>query len=308
METDTCEICSSPDYAARYQLTDYLLENDQVHTTLVRCLNCGLIYQNPRLSPQEIEEHYPPEYDSFQSEDGDYENLGSRISKFGLSKRRRFVSSLKNGGKLLDVGCATGNFLHKMQSAPGWDLFGIEISEHAANIAHKKYALNVFHGEIEEANYPEDFFDVITLWDVLEHLPDPKSTLNEVHRVLKKNGRLVLRVPNGGSWDAKLFRKYWFGLDAPRHYYVFNQQTIRNLLEMSGFQVTHINCSIGSSIALSMNMRFLMAAKKISEDTRNLVLRIVSHPVIKFIALPFTFIFDQLLLGSFLTLAAEKRS
>lgn len=308
METDTCEICSSPDYAAKYQLTDYLLENDQVHTTLVRCLNCGLIYQNPRLSPQEIEEHYPPEYDSFQSEDGDYENLGSRISKFGLSKRRRFVSSLKNGGKLLDVGCATGNFLHEMQSAPGWDLFGIEINEHAANIAHRKYALNVFHGVIEEANYPEDFFDVITLWDVLEHLPDPKSTLNEVHRVLKKNGRLVLRVPNGGSWDAKLFRKYWFGLDAPRHYYVFNQQTIRNLLEMSGFQVTLINCSIGSSIALSTNMRFLMAAKKISKDTRHLVLRIVSHPVIKFIALPFTFIFDQLLLGSFLTLAAEKRS
>jgi len=308
METDNCEICSSPDYAERYQITDYLLENDQVHTTLVRCLNCGLIYQNPRLYIQEIEKHYPPEYDSFQSEDSDCGNLGSRISKFGLSKRRQFVSSLKNGGKLLDVGCATGNFLHEMQSTPGWDLFGIEINEHAANIAQRKYALNVFLGEIEEANYPEDFFDVITLWDVLEHLPNPKSTLNEIHRVLKENGRLVLRVPNGGSWDAKLFGKFWFGLDAPRHYYVFNQQTIRNLLEMSGFQLTHINCSIGSSIALCMNMRFLMAAKKIPEDTRNLVIRIVCHPVFKFIALPFTFIFDQLLLGSFLTLAAGKRS
>lgn len=302
-----CYLCGSSKLSVYGNLTDLLLEREDVEITLVKCENCGLLYQYPRFSQETIDKHYPPEYDSYKSENLESSDLSSRISRLGLSKRRKFVTSIKGGGKLLDIGCATGNFMRAMKSSPGWELFGVEINKHAAEIARQEFSLNVIHGELEQANFPQDYFDVITLWDVLEHLPDPQSTLSEIYRVLKKDGALILRIPNGNSWDARLFGRYWFGLDAPRHYYIFNQKTITKLLDLSGFQVKKVVCNIGGSIALPMNIRFLMASRKTPADLRDFVMKVVSHPIIKLIVLPFTFIFDQLLLGSFLTIAAGKK-
>jgi ubiquinone/menaquinone biosynthesis C-methylase UbiE len=307
MKINSCIICDNRELLPKFQLTDYLLDNDQVQTSYVQCSNCGLIFQNPRIPQQEINKYYPPEYDSYQSENFDNPDFRSRLSQYGLSKRRKFVNNIKDGGKLLDVGSATGNFLREMQNSSGWDLFGVEINEHAAKTAQQQFSLNVFHGEINQANYPNNFFDIVTLWDVIEHLSDPQSVLLEVHRILKNDGVLIFRIPNGSSWDAKLFGKYWFGLDAPRHYYVFNQQTITKLLDLAGFRITNVECKIGSSIALPMNIRFLMSARKTPEHLRNLTMQVVTHPLIKMIVFPFTFLFDQLLLGSFLTVAAEKK-
>jgi SAM-dependent methyltransferase len=307
MEQTHCYLCGSSQLSVHGTLTDLLLEREDVETTLVKCGNCGLIYQYPHLSQENYNRHYPPEYDSYQSENLESSDLSSRVSRLGLSKRRKFVSSIKGEGKLLDLGCATGNFMRAMQISPDWELFGVEINEHAAKIARQEFLLNVFHGELEQANFPNDYFDVVTLWDVLEHLPDPQFTLSEIYRVLKKDGVLILRIPNGNSWDARLFGRFWFGLDAPRHFYIFNRKTITKLLDLSGFQVKRLVCNIGSSIALPMNIRFLMASKKTPENMRNFVMRVVSNPIIKLIVLPFTFLFDQLLLGSFLTVAAGKK-
>lgn len=259
------------------------------------------------MSQAEINEHYPPDYDSFQDVDIKSREFSSRITQYGLSKRSRIIFDLLDGGRLLDVGCATGNFLRTMQDSPNLDLYGVEISQHAASIARDKYGLNVFTGELKAANYPENNFDIITLWDVLEHIIDPKLLLLEANRVLKDTGYLVLRIPNGRSWDARVFGKYWFGLDAPRHNYVFDKNTITQLLENSGFRVKIIDCSIGSSVAVPMNLRFYMTANNYPEKRREVILKIASHPITKLILFPLTFLFDQLLLGSFLTVVAEKR-
>lgn len=284
------------------------MDNQGIKTTFVLCTNCGLIFQNPRVNQSEINEYYPPEYDSYQVQDMDSRDMSSRINQYGLSKRSRIITDLVESGRLLDVGCASGNFLRTMQKAPGWDLYGVEISEHAASIARDKYHLNVFNGELIEAKYPENYFDVVTLWDVLEHVIDPKSLLLEVRRILRNSGYMIIRIPNGGSWDARLFGKYWSGLDAPRHYYVFNKNTITQLLGLSGFRVNKIDCSIGSSVAFPLNLRFYMTAKNYPENWRKVGNNIVSHPITKLGLLPLTFTFDQLLLGSFLTVIAQKRS
>jgi SAM-dependent methyltransferase len=307
MKIDTCDLCESPDFSTKFQVSDYLLDDEQVQFSYVQCSNCGLIFQNPRLPQEELDNYYPPQYDSFLSEDFESKDLKSRLSRHGLSKRRKYVTSIKDRGKLLDIGCAAGNFMRAMQESSGWDLYGVEISEHAAKIAQRTHNLNVFHGEIHQSKYADNFFDIVTIWDVLEHLPNPDSFLHEVHRVLKADGVLIFRIPNGGSWDAKLFGKYWFGLDAPRHYYVFNQRTITKLLDLNGFRVSKIDCSIGSSVALSMNIRFLMAARNTPHNRRNFIMKVVSHPIFKLILLPLTFLFDQMLLGSFLTVAAEPK-
>jgi 2-polyprenyl-3-methyl-5-hydroxy-6-metoxy-1,4-benzoquinol methylase len=308
MKTSNCEVCNNSEFSTVYQPWDYLMDNENINTTFVLCSNCGLIFQNPRMSQAEINEHYPPDYDSFQDVDIKSRDVSSRITQYGLSKRSRIIFDLLDSGRLLDVGCAAGNFLRTMQNSSRWDLFGVEISEHAASIARNKYGLNVFTGELNEANYPENYFDIITLWDVLEHIFDPKLLLLEVNRVLRETGYLILRVPNGGSWDARLFGKYWFGLDAPRHNYVFDKNTITQLLENSGFRVKKIDCSIGSSVAVPMNLRFYMTAKKYPENWRTVGNKVASHPITKLGLLPFTFFFDQMLLGSFLTVIAEKRS
>lgn len=288
-------------------MSDYLLDEPELIATFMSCDACGLIFQNPRLSQSEIHKYYPPDYDSYQDIELDNDDLKSRIATRGLSKRSQVVMDNMEGGKLLDVGCAIGNFLRMMQKFPGWDLHGIEISEHAARIAREKYQLNVYNGVIEEAKYPPNHFDVVTLWDVLEHIVDPKSLLLEVNRVLKSSGNLILKIPNGGSWDAQLFGKYWSGLDAPRHYYVFKRNSITRLLELSGYRIKKMDCSIGGSVAFPLDVRFYLAGKGVSEKWRREIWKVVSHPITKLIMLPITFVFDHLLMGSFLVVVAEKR-
>lgn len=307
MKIKNCEICSSSKLTLKYQLPDLLLENDQILTSYDQCSNCGLIFQNPQLPAGKMEEFYPPEYDSYESADLNSIDLNSKITHYGLLKRQKFVTSLRDGGRLLDIGCATGNFLRTMQMSPGWDLHGVEINHYAAKIAQEKYSLNVFNGNLREADYPDNYFDIITLWDVLEHLPHPQEILRQVRRLLKDGGFLVFRIPNGGAWDAKLFGEAWFGLDAPRHYFIFNQGTVKRLLNQVGFRITDLRCNIGSSIAIPMDIRFLLAVRRIPAERRKTIIHTFSHPIVKFLFLPITFIFDQLLMGSFLTVSAEKK-
>ena len=307
MNVSECAICGNSDFSVFHQVSDYLMDAPDLTTSFMSCDVCGLIFQNPRLSQSKIHEYYPPEYDSYQDIELYPDDLYSRIATRGLLKRSQVVIDNKGSGKLLDVGCATGNFLRMMQKFPGWDLQGVEISEHAAKIARENYQLNVYTGVIEEANYPADHFDVVTLWDVLEHILDPNSLLFEVNRVLKSSGNLILRVPNGGSWDAKLFGKFWSGLDAPRHYYVFDRNTITRLLELSGFRIKKLDCSIGGSVAFPLDVRFYLAGKGVSEKWQRVIWNVVSHPITKFIMLPITYLFDHLLMGSFLVVVAEKR-
>ena len=103
------------------------------------------------------------------------------------------------------------------------EAYGVEPDEYSSRIAIEKYHLNVFHGNLDQASYSTSSFDAITLWDVLEHLPDPSSTLQEIKGFLKPDGILVLRVPNYDSCDARLFGFAWSGLDVPRHFMSFHK-------------------------------------------------------------------------------------
>jgi 2-polyprenyl-3-methyl-5-hydroxy-6-metoxy-1,4-benzoquinol methylase len=293
-----------------HELTDLLLEYDEVKTTLVRCQDCGLVYQNPRPTLDEIGVHYPAEYESYnpETDNKSMPRLLRKAVEYGINKRCRFVIRQKKQGRLLDIGCATGTFLRGMAKYPGWELNGVEISEHAAKIAREAYSLNVFNGTLEEAAYPEHYFDAITLWDVLEHLHDPSSSLDEIHRILKPDGVIVFRIPNLGSWDAKLFGPYWAGLDAPRHLYVFDQHTLNALLTKTGFEVREMSCKIGSYPTFVLSVRFWMAAKGISPAKRASIQKILSHPISRLLSAPFFYVNSMGRHGPLLTVTAAKRS
>ena len=308
METVGCNLCEGRSAKPAYQLTDLLLERLDTQVILVKCDTCGLVYQNPRPTMEEIGAYYPPEYESYQPLSGQKKLpwLLGKAYQYGTDKRCRIVTRLQqNGGRLLDVGCATGNFLMGMKRLPNWELYGVEPNEHAARVAQEN-GLNVFVGVLEQARYPDNFFDAVTLWDVLEHLHDPKTSLKEIFRILKPGGLLVVRVPNLDSWDAGIFRRAWAGLDAPRHLYVFDRRTLSQILEQAGLRVKYLRSEIGSYPTFVLSVRFWLVQTGVHEGVRQAILHVLLHSIARILFAPFFYVYSLNSRGPLVTASAIK--
>ncbi|MRR31052.1 class I SAM-dependent methyltransferase, partial [bacterium] len=230
--------------------------------------------------------------------------LMQRVMQYGINKRRRAVLHEKTSGSLLDVGCATGIFLETMGAAPSWQLRGVEISEHAARIARDQKNLDVVTGTLEQAKFADGQFDVVTLWDVLEHLHDPAGSLKEIRRILKPGGVLVFRVPNGGSLDARLFGPYWAGLEPPRHLFVFDQKTLTAFLSNAGFTVKRMSCEIGSYPTFVLSLRFWMTGRGITYERRERISRLLYSPFARAVTVPLFYLIGLFKKGPLLTVTA----
>jgi 2-polyprenyl-3-methyl-5-hydroxy-6-metoxy-1,4-benzoquinol methylase len=208
---------------------------------IVRCNKCGLFYRTPRLSDA-------AEADKYRHQIYD-ESYSGAISK---AKKDVYISTLKKlgslRGKILDVGCSEGYFL-TLAREQGWNPYGIEISELLLRRARENLGEKQIFGEpLKNARFPSDFFDVITLWDVLDHLMDPLAELTEIRRILKKDGLLVIRVRNVSfhTFMNKLSQKKRFRTFKSLtvfHLYGFNNKNIKNLLEKANFSKIKIKNS-----------------------------------------------------------------
>jgi 2-polyprenyl-3-methyl-5-hydroxy-6-metoxy-1,4-benzoquinol methylase len=308
MENVNCNLCHHSDATLVYQVSDWLFNKSENISRLVRCDNCGLVYQNPRPAEDEIGKFYPPEYELFEveKEKKKTSRLMQRVMQYGIEKRRRVVMREKNGGALLDVGCATGIFLETMQKSQQWELKGVEISDHAASIAREQKNLDVITGTLEQAKFSDGQFDVVTLWDVLEHLHDPASNLQEIHRIMKPGGVIVLRVPNGGSLDARLFGPYWAGLEPPRHLFIFDQKTLTAFLINAGFKVKRISCEIGSYPTFVLSLRFWMTGRGVPSERGKRISRFLYSPFARAISVPLFYLIGLLKKGPLLTVTASR--
>lgn len=303
MENVPCLLCGSDEIASVYELTDFWLEKDTTRSRFVQCARCSLVYQNPRPSASEISAFYPAEYEVFQVRPKQKKNFGFR---YGMNKRSSIITRFKVGGRLLDVGCANGQFLAWMRALGGWDVYGVEPSADAAIMARQE-DLPVFTGSIEQADFPSGFFDVVTLWDVIEHVHDPSATLREVQRVLKPDGVLVMRLPNHDSVDAKIFGKYWAGFDAPRHLYVFGIRTIEKLLENTRFTPFSYNSRVGGYLNFVKSVRFFMVGKGVKPNFRRGIVSILSSWPMRIIMAPLALIKDSGKRGSEIVIVAAKK-
>lgn len=308
MESVTCNLCQHDEAALVFEVRDWLLNKPENTSRLVRCQNCGLIYQNPRPTPEEIGQFYPPEYENFEvdQEKKKSSRLMQRVMQYGINKRRRAVLREKTSGSLLDVGCATGIFLETMRAVPGWQLKGVEISDHAASIAREQKNLDVVTGTLEQAKFTDGQFDVVTLWDVLEHLHDPAGSLREIRRILKPGGVLVFRVPNGGSLDARLFGPYWAGLEPPRHLFVFDQKTLTAFLSNAGFAVKRMSCEIGSYPTFVLSVRFWMTGRAVPTARRERISRLLYSPFARAVTVPLFYLIGLFKKGPLLTVTARR--
>jgi 2-polyprenyl-3-methyl-5-hydroxy-6-metoxy-1,4-benzoquinol methylase len=239
--------------------TVYMLWGE-VHGRHVKCKNCHLIYVNPIEKTSKI--------------NGDYSKMGNTdapiIREPRLSATESQVGLIKrygNGTHLLDIGCGEGFFLLNASKA-GYTTKGVELSQDAAAYARKEFSLDVEGKSFEEMQLPENYFDVVTMWQVLEHLPYPLATIKEVHRILKPGGLLATSTPDIESIPAKIFRRKWWNLRR-LHINQFTAKTLTDMLNHAGFKNV-FSTGYKEYISLSMLIIPLLKHLKMYERTKGL--------------------------------------
>ncbi|MCC6477196.1 class I SAM-dependent methyltransferase [bacterium] len=237
-ETIPCPICGGDDHRPERIVNDRFHVLGSQSYPLVRCAGCKLIFLNPRPDENSIGAFYETDgYDPFGST-GEHESLTTKLYKKArpLSIRRkaaRVVESIKPGDRVLDCGCATGEFLIELKRR-GFEAEGCEPSEKAADFARKQ-GLNVWTGDIRAVPRENGSYRLVTMWHVLEHVHRLRETLDRVRDLLGPKGQIAIAVPNPVSSDAKAYGDKWVAWDAPRHLYHFEPQVMLDLLIRAGF-------------------------------------------------------------------------
>ena len=264
LEYVNCNLCGSSDNKLLFVKRGF---------NIAQCRKCGLIYVNPRLKAEALKEictkgYYlgkeTPEYEGLWAYK-DYIGMEKQL-KTSFRKKLKIIEQYKKGGRLLDIGCAVGFFL-EVAKENGWDALGVDISEWASNYA-KERGLNVFTGDLMEAKFPDEYFDVVTMWGVIENLQDPYSSLTEMNRTLKKNGLVAISGGNINSRVARFYGIRWESLVPEGDFYYFSPETLRKMLEVTGFKIvktmTHGNITQNERIRrLAMYRYIRFVAKKL---------------------------------------------
>jgi SAM-dependent methyltransferase len=218
-----CWVCGTharpaPDFAA-------------VH--LSRCPDCGFLFQ-PELPVEELRRSHDESYFENYAASGDYDSQGAQRRREARIRLRWMRSHGCCGGRLLEVGVARGDFLAEARRW-GFAALGIEPEPSTAEEARRRSGTDVLVGWAEEVELPAASFDVVCLWHVLEHIPQPRRVLEALHRSLKPGGRLYCEVPNAGSAMARRQGERWDYLDPGHHVGFFDPQTLELALRSTGY-------------------------------------------------------------------------
>ena len=236
-ETVPCDLCGSDRWEKVISGHDHLTGLPGSFQ-FVRCLECGLVRQNPRLIPSALDAYYPEHYPSFARSVESRRNVIRRLDhRYGQRKRVRVVTRFCRTGRVLDVGCGTGDFLWEMNHTGNWQTLGVEPNPYACGHVRRVLGLDVICGTLGTASLASDAFDVVTMWNTLEHVHDPKHNFKQAHRVLRPGGFLVFSVPVMHSLLRQWFGPYWAEWDLPRHMTIFSRQTVERFLRETGLRL-----------------------------------------------------------------------
>jgi 2-polyprenyl-3-methyl-5-hydroxy-6-metoxy-1,4-benzoquinol methylase len=231
-DSSACNLCGCASASALYSSLG-----------IVRCDECGLARIKNPPSAEQLKQIYTESY--FRSRDSGSLGYDDYIADRGkivrtFQRRLQEVERWTGGkGKLLDVGCAAG-FSLEVARERGWDVQGVEISEFACNFARRHLNLNVHCGALAEAHLAPASFDVITMWDYIEHCPDPGGEMALANSLLRPGGFIALTSPNIASWPARIWGAGWMGIKDGEHLYYFSHLTMKRLLEQSGFELVRL--------------------------------------------------------------------
>lgn len=220
----SCPLCNSQNNSHYLNLKDFFLSQEEFE--IVRCRDCGLLYTTPRPDASKMQAYYDSkQYFSHQENStGLIPRIYEFVKSFNLKQKFKLATSGKTIGKILDIGCGTGDFLLKAKQN-NWEVSALEPNEHAREIASKRLNVSIIRPE-DISGIPDSSFDVITMWHVLEHIENLQEEALHLHRMLKPGGRLVIAVPNYQSYDAKFYKDKWAAWDVPRHLSHFDRSSI----------------------------------------------------------------------------------
>lgn len=224
-----CKVCSSKNVNYQFNLSAEL--------AIYACTDCDVQFLDPQLSDKQITELYSEKYYQSWGISGDSENISSKLMKIAtFVLRLKQIQKQVPKGKVLDIGCATGFFLEaaqKMQYEP----YGIELSEYSSKLAKQKFGESyIFNGKLEDCKFPVEFFEVITMFDLIEHVRMPAETLKQASKLLKQDGIIVITTPNIHSLSNKLMGKKWTHYKK-EHFFYFTLSSLNFIAKQAKLKI-----------------------------------------------------------------------
>ncbi len=256
---DSCLLCGNKSLTTHLRLRDYFLTREEF--TICRCEACEYMFTWPQPEPKHLQYYYnSPDYISHSINTNDLlSKIYHLVRNHTLRCKVKLIKRYSKGNRLLDIGCATGEFLNRCR-LQGFDARGIEPNENARKAGQQKYNLT-----IDPVSAIKDFedssFDLITMWHVLEHVENLHERMRDVFRLLKPQGTLILALPNPESDDARYYGKFWAAWDTPRHLSHFNQKSVNRLAEIHGMKISQIHPMLYDSYYISLLSEKYMKGK-----------------------------------------------
>jgi len=265
--TDRCYLCGAEGPVVLRGLRDQLIGVPGIWSVR-RCPRCGLQWLDPRPIDEDIGMLYGEGYFTHEGSAWPSGRVREFLTRVILAGRFHYPTAAgwrarlgrglaaipplrdsagqfvlwlgrRSGGRLLDVGCGNGGVLERMRGL-GWAVRGVEPDPRAREAANDRLGADVVAPDLEAISSGREMFDVVSLVHVIEHVPDPIGMLDACRRVMRPEGVVVVRTPNLEALGARLFGRYWRGLECPRHLFVFSPQTLRTCTERAGLEVVEI--------------------------------------------------------------------
>jgi len=208
---------------------------------LYRCSLCRNIFlAGIKTDKNYYQKYYESDYHLVNVKKSIFHYLLNFFGLFSMRRKVGYIFRNINRAKIniLDIGCATGSFLEKLDQGR-FIKFGVEIDKKAAQVSASK-KITVYNSDFLQTEFKKQKFNVITMWQVFEHIPKPRELLRKIREILTNDGALIFTAPNSNSLGFRLGKKYWYHLDSPRHLFIPNKDNVSRLLKQSGFKIIGI--------------------------------------------------------------------
>lgn len=244
-----CPICQNDKLVNKMVCEDKAVSGESF--MLVECRNCGTKITSPRPIEEKIKNYYTSKnYVSHTNKANNIINtLYKIVRNYTIKQKVNLINKFSSKGKILDVGCGTGEFLKACLKA-GWEITGVEPNENAWKNSVMNTDNNFYKDVLLVKN--KQSYDVITLWHVLEHLYNPNEIIKKLKSLLKEEGVIIIAVPNYESYDAMYYKENWAAYDVPRHLYHFSTSSIKTLTKNNNLKLKKIIPMYFDSFYVSM--------------------------------------------------------
>lgn len=277
LEEVACSLCGGTESNLLYEAGDVLYGRPGSYR-VVRCSSCSLAYVNPRPTFTSLAKHYPDDYHCYQP----IEHLPrllqplARVAARGQVMRRlrhieKAVGRLRPEHQIVDVGCGLNDFLRVVKEVRGAVGTGVDMKESVVAHVRDTLRMPIVQGTLQEAKFESGSFDLVTMFEYLEHELNPCGVLAEARRVLKPGGHVAIEIPDIEGWPARTFKNRWANLDLPRHLVFFERQTLERAFAKYGFELVSYT-RFGIPMYIGISVLFGLGLKDLSKHRLGLVL------------------------------------